>query len=238
MSYPMFHSHVLGHVVRTLREMVIRGERANAILGYLRDRCGTNDHLPFEYLRETFVQDNWFFFVIGPGVSRFGNLDAKTERMVQARLIEHRDRWEKQRFPELPRVRDYFAFLEFARDERVTVTACDVPPGTEEYRLHGVYDADSGEPVWSGKRGEKLRGALNRRLGAELVRRGPHDDWEHRNDRDVAGSLWGPQAPAIAFDHQGGITNLLTLRDLARHQPRWDQLYPHHPIPEAPDDDR
>lgn len=233
MRYAMFRAQILGHVIRTLREMAGSGEQANVILSYLRDRCGSNEHAPFRYLQEAFCQDNWFFFVIGPGVANFGSLDARKERAVLQRMLEHRAEWEGQRFPELPRVRDYFSFLEFARDERLMVTVCDVTPGTEEYRLHGVYDADSGEPVWSGRRGERLRAAINRRLGGELVRGGPHDDWEHRNDRAVAGSLWGPQAPVIEFNHQGQIRNYLTVADLARswvHARHWDRLYPHHPV--------
>ena len=38
----------------------------------------------------------------------------------------------------------------------------------EAYRLHGVYDAKTNEPAWTSKNGERLRGALNRQLGAEL----------------------------------------------------------------------
>jgi hypothetical protein len=229
--------HILGHVVRSLRQMAVAGAPLREILEFVRDRSGTHERLPFWYLSAAFLQGNNFFFVIGPGTSEFCRLEESRAGAATEMIYEYRDRWETQRFPELPRIRDYFSFLEFARDERVIVTVCDVPPGADEYRLHGVYDTDSGEPVWSGKRGERLRAAINRRLGGELVRRGPHDDWEHRNDRALAGPLWGPQAPAITFDNRGGIENRLTVRDLARHTARWDQLYPHHPISEEDSDD-
>jgi hypothetical protein len=103
----------------------------------------------------------------------------------------------------------------------------------ENYRLHGVYGARSDESIWTEQRGEALRAALNRHLGAELVRFGPHDSWPFRNDRAIAGPLWGPQAPAIEFNPDQEIDNILTIRDLAkkfRHRTNWAELYPHHPI--------
>ena len=39
--------------------------------------------------------------------------------------------------------------------------------------------------------GERLRGALNRHLGRELVLSGPHDAWQYRNDRAIAGDVGG-----------------------------------------------
>jgi hypothetical protein len=102
----------------------------------------------------------------------------------------------------------------------------------EGYRLHGVYSADSGEPVWSGKRGERLLVTINRLLGADLVLGGPHDDWEHRNDKTIAGPLWGPHAPCIEFNTEGQIHNLSSVSDMARHSRwhshHWRRLYPHH----------
>ncbi len=44
------------------------------------------------------------------------------------------------------------------------------------YRLHGVYDSETGRSAWTGKAGERLRGEINERLGHELVLKGPHDD--------------------------------------------------------------
>jgi hypothetical protein len=72
----------------------------------------------------------------------------------------------------------------------------------DSYRLLGVYDAESREPIWTQQRGERLRAALNRHLGGELVRFGPHER--------------GQQLPAIAFRPNQGIDNVLTARDLER----------------------
>ncbi|MDB4981378.1 MAG: hypothetical protein JWM82_2130, partial [Myxococcales bacterium] len=104
----------------------------------------------------------------------------------------------------------------------------------EGYRLHGVYDAKTYEPVWTAKRGEPLRAALNRRLGEELVRFGPHDQWERRNDPQIAGPLAGPQLPAIEFSQGGKMRNILSSKELAQEMPyssRWSELYPDNPIP-------
>jgi hypothetical protein len=107
----------------------------------------------------------------------------------------------------------------------------------EGYRLHGVFDTKSYEPLWTGRRGENLRTALNRCLGSELVTCGPHDQWAHRNDQAIAGPWWGPQAPAIEFNNGKKIENLLSVRDLARSLPygaTWAELYPHHPLNKEP----
>jgi hypothetical protein len=209
--------------------MRLAGATAGEMVTYLEERTPRDHHLNSRYMRQAFCQTtNVFFYILPPGP-----IDEATNEGAVRYLDEHRAEWEVQRFPELPRLRDYVSFLELAKEEHLTVTVCGWMPGDEGYRLHGVYDADSGEPVWSGRRGEKLRAAINRRLGHELVRWGPHDDWEHRNDREVAGTLWGPQAPVIEFDHQGNIHNRLDLGALARSRPyrqHWARLYPHHPV--------
>jgi hypothetical protein len=104
----------------------------------------------------------------------------------------------------------------------------------EGYRLHGAYDVGNGSPVWTAKRGEKLRAALNRRFGEELVHFGTHDEWQYRNDPAVAGPLYGPQLPAIAFNPENEIDALLTINDMGWGIPQieqhWTRLYPHHPV--------
>lgn len=102
----------------------------------------------------------------------------------------------------------------------------------ESYRLHSVYDAQTYQPVWNQQTGERLREALNNQLGDELVKFGPHDEWEFRNDQKVAGPAWGPQLPAIQFDQKQSIQPVLTTVDLAQVfgiKQRWADLYPHHP---------
>jgi hypothetical protein len=221
---------ILGYVVRELRERVTAGVPPREVLSYIAGRTGDNERLAYTYLAEAFLQGNTFFFLLGPGP-----VDPTSTREVIDQLPdifnEHKERWLP--YPELRRVRDYLSFLEFARDEHVVVTVCGWRAGDEGYRLHGVYDVDSLEPVWSAKRGDKLRAAINRRLGDELVRFGPHDDWEHRNDRAMAGGLWGPQVPVMEFDAGGNVDNHLDVVSLATSEPyrrRWERLYPHHPV--------
>ena len=105
----------------------------------------------------------------------------------------------------------------------------------DSYRLHSVYGAEDQEPVWIYPRAERLRAAINRHLGAELVHLGPHEQWEFRNDKKVAGPLWGPQAPAIEFGNDQEIYNRSSVRDLADRFPhgghrRWNEVFPHHAI--------
>jgi hypothetical protein len=214
------HSHILGFVIRRLREMYLGGSSAEAMMAYLRELTGDHKLLPYEYMRQAFCQKtNVFMYICPPGPT-----DDNIEAGVREHIERTRDRWESQRFPELLRLRDYFSFLEFARDEHVEVIVCDAPPGSTEYLLHGVYDADSGEPAWSGRRGEKFRATLNRRLGREMVRSGPLDDWERRRE---------PRLPAIGFRPDQHIRNYLEVRDLARSSPaskHWSRLYPDHSV--------
>jgi hypothetical protein len=105
----------------------------------------------------------------------------------------------------------------------------------DSYRLHSVSSTRDRENVWVQPRAERLRASLNRHLGAELVLFGPHEQWEYRNDREVAGPLWGPQPPAIEFTPNQEIRNRLTADDLAEHleysnHPRWNEVFPHDPI--------
>jgi hypothetical protein len=217
---PSFHSHIFGFVVRRLREMYSAGATADAMMRYLQELAGEDTFLPYRYLKQAFCQkSNVFMYILPPGPT-----DANTEEGVRKCIEERRPEWESQRFPELLRLRDYFSFLEFARDEHLIVTVCDAPPESSEYVLHGVYDADSGEPAWSGRRGETFRGALNRRLGRELVRAGPLDQWEKRDE---------PRLPAIRFNHDQQIYNYLNVRQMARDWPterHWSRLYPDHPV--------
>lgn len=249
-----------------------------------------------------------------------GSFSEADNRSWHHSIQERRDDWSKQHYPELMRLRDYFSFMQFAKEEKAIVIVCDsnpaagrwiseagvrcydgrqpipsriLPPNEgllaadpaderlikilndpddplsyadyvaqlskqglrvlgadagyliedkfgnrlhESYRLHGVYDASSDESLWIHGGGERLRAALNRHLGAELVRFGPHDDWEFRNDKKVAGLLRGPQLPAIEFRPNQEIENLLDVKSLASRfldPGRWAELYPDHRIEEA-----
>jgi hypothetical protein len=220
-----FKHQLLGYIIRELRELAVAGATLAELMAYLRPRMPEvlRWRRGSRYLQEAFLQDNKIFFVLGPALS-FGEITPETEDFMREQIEEHRAEWEGQRFPELPRVRDYISFLEVARDEHLFIAVCDAPPGSTEYRLHGVYDADSKETAWTGRRGEKLRAAINRRLGRELVLRGPIDDQEHGR---------APSLPAMTFDVERGIQNHVTVRDLASAGPYWNlwaQLYPDHAV--------
>ena len=115
-----------------------------------------------------------------------------------------------------------------AENEYLVVDANDrsVYPG---YRLQGVYHAKTYQPAWTGSRGDELRAALNRYLGDELVRVGPHDNWEHRNNPAVAGPVVGPQVPVVEFDRGERINSYVALNKLVhapQYEPRWREIYP------------
>jgi hypothetical protein len=240
--------------------------------------------------------------------------DSEIWSMADRFIDGARDYWATSPFPELMRLQDYLAFLEFAaaNDAHVIVCAADpnageligragyrcyegsefvisreTPPhlgclaadpgdsrllrglaayptplsypdyvdrlrskgiqvtGPEEghalraqdgwllyqgYRLHGVYSrADLGS-MWTANSGDHLRAELNRRLGHDLIKAGPHDDWEFRNDREVAGPLSGPQPPVIEFQPGTKLLNLRSADEMRTLSPvydnNWSDLYP------------
>jgi hypothetical protein len=314
----MFYAHFFGHTVRHLRHMRTQGATAYQMMEYLRK------HFP-NFRPGAALYMNYAF--LGRGLRlvtalRLGNWqdhspDSEVWPIADAIIDGAKSEWGLWSVPELMRMRDYFAFLQFTKQQHAIVVVCGASPnagrwigrpetscydgrlfvptrgagpysgllaadpadqnlqtsleayggtlsysdyvaslredgfrvlGPEDeyiledrfarrlyqgYRLHGVFDAKSYEPLWTGGRGESLRATLNRCLGAELVRFGPHDQWVHRNDKAMAGPLWGPQTPAIAFDNGERVDNRLSARDLAMSPPyesTWAELYPQHAL--------
>ena len=70
------------------------------------------------------------------------------------------------------------------------------------YCLDGVYSASSGMNAWTHADGERIRAALNRRLGEEFVQCGPYDIWDQRNLNE-AGIWSGPRFPVLMFHADG-----------------------------------
>jgi hypothetical protein len=119
--------------------MYLAGATAEAMMAYLRERTGENKFLPYEYMRAAFCQKtNVLMYICPPGPT-----DSNVEEGRPRIYRENPGGMASQRFPELLRLRDYFSFLEFARDEHVNVIVCDALPGSDHYQLHGVYDADT-----------------------------------------------------------------------------------------------
>jgi hypothetical protein len=104
------------------------------------------------------------------------------------------------------------------------------------YCLQGVYSADKRCSAWTGREGERIRAALNLRLGADLVQWGPHDDAEPRLRRHRTGALGpldGPHSLVLAVDPVGEIQVKWGARVLPgyyRHLGiNWKSLYPDPP---------
>jgi hypothetical protein len=225
----MYFSQQLGSVVRELRERRMAGASITDLLNYLKGVVPNDRMGAIRYLNLAFCQGARLTNLLFPFD---GELDSDLAAHVEIFIDEKRSEWESQPFPMLHRTRDYFSFLQLAVDHRLIIFVCGAQPHEIGYRLHGAY-GERGEPAWSAKRGEQLRSAMNRRLGGELIRWGPHDDWEFRNSREVAGALYGPQLPVIEFSYEHTIRNYLTVEALARYsicKLHWARLYPHHPV--------
>jgi len=70
------------------------------------------------------------------------------------------------------------------------------------YQLVGAYSGAHHRSVWNGRKGEMLRGLLNRSLGEELIQWGPYNQAEYRTSE--------PQAPALVFYPDGQVETRLT----------------------------
>jgi hypothetical protein len=321
----VYRGHVLGNVVRTLRAMRASGSTVRELEAFVVAR-GVVANDCSEYLSYAFCGTGRFsnriraFIELDRDATDQSSPGKRAEELIGPIIDRDRETWEKIRFPELMRLRDYAAFLTFAREERCKVIVCGANPHSgrliaapgyrcydgslfvisrekpphegqvaadpddprlcaalgayapplsydeyvtrlrregysvlgreagfvledaqgfrihDGYRLHGVYNQEN-ESAWTGKEGDRLRRSLNRHLGHELVRWGPHDDWQYRNDREIAGPLWGPLPPIMNFLPDGTIENYLTTRAMTSncrfYEQRWSHLYPHHPTVRA-----
>ena len=108
----------------------------------------------------------------------------------------------------------------------------------EGYYLHGVYDSETGANAWTARAAPRLRRELALALGAELVRGGPHDLWEARNDRKAAGPVYGPQLPVIILYPDGNVSHLIDVERMRSYYRAaridWDAIYPPASEPAPP----
>jgi hypothetical protein len=225
----MYRGHHFGRVIRILREKRLAGASVADLLQFLKAVFPEYPGGRVNYLGEAFCRGSMLRVVFGIQIDE---PDADALERTEEWIDQSRPEWSAQPIADLFSLRDYFAFLEFSRDERLNLFVGGVGKDDQHYRLHGAYDSDSDAPVWSATRGERLRAALNRRLGKELVLRGPHDEWVHRNNPEKAGLLCGPQVPVIQFFGPEGIfKNLVTVRALkSAYGAYWSRLYPDHPV--------
>jgi hypothetical protein len=88
---------------------------------FLKMRSFGDAWLAYTYLDRAFLQKKLFMYRVG--------VDPADTYANWAQLIkEHRVEWERERVPELMRLRDYFSFMQFAQQERVIVVVCGANP--------------------------------------------------------------------------------------------------------------
>jgi hypothetical protein len=306
----MHRSQFIGQTIRHLRRMALAGAAPDELEAFLEARSQEpNIWAPVRTLGRVFLQGMIFAYT--------KRSDPAETNALWSRLIEQkREEWQREPVPELMRLRDYFAFMQFCQQENVTAVVVGANPAAgqwigasgvgcydgsvpvlsrveppfagllaadptdarlaallagfdppieyatyverlaeqglrvaganegyvvedragrrlhEAYRLLGLYQKATSDPAWTPANGERLRTALNRHLGRELVLSGPHDAWEYRNDRHVAGPLTGPLLPALEFSPNQEISEILTLWSLESLHPyaiRWNELFPDTP---------
>lgn len=305
----MHRNQYIGQTIRHLRRMALAGAAPDELEAFLRVRAGDDIWLPVNTLGSVFLQKNLFAYT--KRVDR-----AETNAKWSTLIGEKREEWQREPVPELMRLRDYFAFMQFCQQEKVITIVVGANPAAgawigesrvacydgpvpllsrieppyagllaadpkdarlaavlagftpcieyasyverlaaqglrvagpdqgyvvvdragrwlhEAYRLFGVYKVKTYEPAWTSGDGERLRAALNRHLGRELVLSGPHDSWDYRNDEAVAGPFVGPLLPALEFNDDQDISPVLSVEKLANlpsYERRWSELFPGHP---------
>src|SRR5688572_19481928 len=109
-------SQVLGYIVRELREMAVRG--ASPLDMYLFLEARTSDLLVrMDYMSAAFLQRSMEFMV---RMSTRTAAEGLKDRILEL-IHRRRDTWERQHFPELMRLQDYFGFSRFAMEQRLLV---------------------------------------------------------------------------------------------------------------------
>jgi len=101
------------------------------------------------------------------------------------------------------------------------------------YQMHGAYRVEDGVNAWTGNEGEKIRAQLNRKMGAELVRSGPHDQSADRLALEKSNPLRGPKPPVLFFLPDGSVDVRKDARGIELFyrflKIDWDELYPSVP---------
>src|SRR3954465_4092203 len=126
----VYHGHILGHVVRELRRLATVGAPVRDLLAFLEAVSPDDPFARFDYLQAAFLQKGSVFtYLLMPNPSTGESLpEATIEKGIAERVQEHKARWSAESFPELMRLRDYLAFLEFARSERLVIVVCGANP--------------------------------------------------------------------------------------------------------------
>jgi hypothetical protein len=119
----MHRTQILGPAIRHLRRIAAAGASPDELEAVLTMRSfGHDTVLPYRYLGWAFLQQSNMFIYSA-------SLDQERTNVAWGRLIaEHRDEWQRAPIPELMRLRDYFAFMQFAQQEQVSVIVCPANP--------------------------------------------------------------------------------------------------------------
>jgi hypothetical protein len=201
---------IIGYFVDELCVRRAQGARASGLARFL-DENGIDIMDATKYFAAAFRTRFPFSFLLLTS-QETGDLNEEGLDLIAEPLIDRaRAQWASAPpYPDVASRRDREVFRAVAKRRRVNLLVQAVDPSSSTptrvaYLLHGIYEKETGRNVWRPGEGEAIRDELNMRFGQELVRWGPQDQWEYRNDKESAGSTAGPQPPVICFEPDGNV---------------------------------
>src|SRR4051812_21832817 len=123
----MYRGHRIGNVIRTLRTMRLAGARLPDLLKFMELVLPDHPNGRLGYIGRAFCQGlrlERCLMTSSPSELPSAEMFERAENFIDERKSD----WSSQPFPELMRTRDYFAFLQFAKDEHLFVAVCGSNP--------------------------------------------------------------------------------------------------------------
>lgn len=225
-------TEILGEIVDELRHRRLAKASVSQLVEELQNRDVELVDVN-KYFREAFGIDARANVAMMPRDSAGKLIPDIAEAQIGQQIDQNRPQWENAPpYPDLMRRRDREAFKAVARANGIVLIVCAAErsnPG-KGYQIHGAYKQPSGVNAWTGNEGERLRGELNRKMGAELVRSGPLDQWAQRLALPEDDPQRGPRPPVLFFLPDGTVDvrmNAKSMELLYRFlKIDWDDLYP------------
>jgi hypothetical protein len=213
-------NEIIGEIVNDLRASRRAGASASQLVNELVardvDMMDVN-----KYFRETF----------GLGVNVSMMPPEMLDEHIGAQIDAKREQWQNAPpYPDLMRRRDREAFKAVARANGIVLIVCAADRAAGQYQIHGAYKQPSGVNAWTGNEGEKFRADLNRKMGSELVRSGPLDQWAQRLELAEDDPQRGPKPPVLFFLPDGSVDVRMNAKSMELFyrflKIDWDELYP------------
>jgi hypothetical protein len=225
-------TEILGEIVQDLRSRRLGGMSISQLVRHFHSQ-GMSVFAINQHFREAFALSHMANLNMLPKGEDGLPQDELLEGLIAEQVNANLEQWQAAPpYPDLMRRRDREAFRQVAQrtGSVLIVCAADRVAGQREYLLHGVYKHGNGVNAWTAGEGEKIRAELNRRLGEELVRSGPLDNWEQRLELEEGDPRRAPRPPVLFFMPDGTVQARVDVKGMELLyrflKIDWDAIYP------------